>query len=110
MAEPDPFRPLRGMDLAQLEMYASGVTSASGQKDPIRQGQARAELKLLDREHADQQEKSRRDFETALVDKQLKAADKQLKAATDVAWATKWAMVAAIASVVVAALVALFHR
>jgi hypothetical protein len=57
-------------------------------RTPAKRGGARYELLLRDREHAEEQEKSRRDFETALVDKQLRAA-------TDVARATRWAMWAA---------------
>jgi hypothetical protein len=88
MAEPDPGRPMRDMDRAQLEALASGITSGSGGANPARAGHARYELLLRDRELAEEQEKSRREFETAL-------ADKQLRAATDVAWATRWAMWAA---------------
>jgi hypothetical protein len=81
------------MDPAQLEALASAARGTSGVIDPRRVGDARYELQVRDREYAEQQEKSRREFEIALVDKQLKAA-------TDVAWATKWAMVAAIASAI----------
>jgi hypothetical protein len=105
MAEPDPLRPRRDTDRAQLEMLASGVTSGSGALNPTLVGEAKYELMLRDREYAEQQEKSRRDFETAL-------ADKQLRAATAVAWATKWAMWAAIASAIGAVIqagLALYH-
>jgi hypothetical protein len=85
--------PLRDMDPAQLEALASGRTTTSGVIDPRRVGEARYELQVRDREYAEQQEKSRREFEIALVDKQMKAA-------TDVAWATKWAMWAAVASAI----------
>ena len=105
MAEPDPLRPMRDIDRAQLEALASGITTGSGSVDPRRVGQARHERLLRDLEYDEQQEKSRRDFETAL-------ADKQLRAATEVAWATKWAMWAAIASaagVIIQAVVALYH-
>jgi hypothetical protein len=91
MAEPDPLRPMRDMDRAQLEADACGIPGVMGPPDPRRAGQAKYELLLRDREYAEQQEKSRRDFETAL-------ADKQLRAATDVATATRWAAVAALAS------------
>jgi hypothetical protein len=87
MVEPDPLRPMRDRDRAQLEAWAS-TPPIRGTVEPDRAGQARYELLLRDREYAEQQEKSRRDFETAL-------ADKQLGAATDVAWATKLAVWAA---------------
>jgi hypothetical protein len=73
MTEPDPLRPMRGRDRAELETLASGITTATGAPNP-QAGQARLELKLRDQEYAEQQEKSRRDFETALADKQLSAA------------------------------------
>jgi hypothetical protein len=66
-------------------------------------GLARVELIRRDREHAEQQERSRRDFESAL-------ADKQLSAATDVAKATNraiWAAVAAAFGAIVQAVVAI---
>ena len=84
----NPDRPKRDMDRAQLEALASGVTSNSGAPSPALVGEARYELMIRDREYAEHQEQSRRDFEIAL-------ADKQLRAANDVAWATKWAMGAA---------------
>jgi hypothetical protein len=90
MAEPDSGRPMRDMERAQLEAFASGIPGPMG-PNPGQAGQARYELLLRDREHAEQQEKSRQAFETALVDKQLRAA-------TDVAWATRWAMWAAVAA------------
>jgi hypothetical protein len=88
MDEPDPGRPMRDTDRAQLEAWASGIPDFSGRANPLQAGQARYELLLRDREHAEEQEKSRQAFETAL-------ADKQLRAATDVARATRWAMWAA---------------
>jgi hypothetical protein len=98
-------RPTRDMDEAELAALASGIMSNAGSAAPLQSGRARVELKLRDREYAEQQEKSRRDFETAL-------ADKQLRAATDVAKATKWAMWAAVASAagaVAQALAAIHH-
>jgi hypothetical protein len=74
-----------------VEATARGVTSSSGQVNVIQLGLARVELIRRDREYAEQQERSRRDFESAL-------ADKQLSAATDVAKATRWAMWAAAAA------------
>ena len=91
MAEPDPLRPMRDMGRAQLEAWASGIPGVMGPPNPAQAGQARYELLLCDREHAEQQERSRRDFESALPDKQLSAA-------TDVAEATNWAMWAAFAA------------
>jgi hypothetical protein len=91
MVEADLPRPKRDVDRALLEGLASGVTSTAAGPDPAQVGQARHELLVRDREYAEQQEQSRRDFETTLVDKQLRAA-------SDVAWATKWAMWAAIAA------------
>jgi hypothetical protein len=44
---------MRGMDRAQLEALASGITSGSGAANPALAGQARYELLLRDREHAD---------------------------------------------------------
>jgi hypothetical protein len=105
MAEPDPLRPLRDMDRAQLEALASGITTGSGSVDPRRVGEARYERLLRDQEYGEQQEKWRHDFETAL-------ADKQLKAATDVAWATQLAMWAAVASgisAIIQAVIAIHH-
>jgi hypothetical protein len=105
VAEPDPLGPMRDMDRAQLEALASGIASTSGYLNPKLAGEARYELMLRDREYAEQQENSRRDFETAL-------ADKQLRAATDVAWATKWAMGAAVASAagaIIQAVAAVYH-
>jgi hypothetical protein len=105
VAEPNPLRPMRDMDRAQLEALASGITSATGAANPKLAGEARYELMQRDREYAEQQEKSRREFETAL-------ADKQLRAATNVAWATKLAMWAAIASgagAIIQAVVAVHH-
>jgi hypothetical protein len=102
---PDPSRPMRDRDRADLEMLASGITTASGSASPREVGQARVELKLRDWEYAEQQETTRRNFETAL-------ADKQLKAATDVSWATKWAAVAAAVSAfgaIIQAVVAIYH-
>jgi hypothetical protein len=49
VAEPDPLRPMRDMGWAQLEMLASGITSAAGVTTPLNVGQARVELKLRDR-------------------------------------------------------------
>lgn len=83
-----------------VENYAARLP-----RDAPNVGRARAELLKRDRYHAEQQEKSRREFENTL-------ADKQLKAAADVAWATKWAMIAAIASAfgaLIQALVAIHH-
>jgi hypothetical protein len=77
-----PLRPMRDLDRAQVE------TLASGDRDLHTRGTARAELDFRDREYDEEQERSRRAFDTAL-------ADKQLRAASDVAWATKWAMAAA---------------
>jgi hypothetical protein len=74
-----------------VEATASGATNPSGQVNVRQLGLAKAELIRRDREHAEQQERSRRDFESAL-------ADKQLSAATDVANATRWAMWAAFAA------------
>jgi hypothetical protein len=74
-----------------VEATARGVTSSSGQVNVRHLGLARVELIRRDQEDAEQQERSRRDFESAL-------ADKQLSAATDVAKATRWAMVAAFAA------------
>jgi hypothetical protein len=105
VAEPDPLRPMRDMDRAQLEALATGITSPAGTLDPKLAGGARYEMMQRDREYTERQEKSRREFETAL-------ADKQLSAATNVAWATKWAMWAAIAAGVAAiiqAVVAVHH-
>jgi hypothetical protein len=56
---------MRDIDQAQLEAWASGLP-VFGAVDPARTGQARYELRLRDQEYAEQQEKSRRDFETAL--------------------------------------------
>ena len=53
------------MDRATLEMLASGVTSHAGFADPTRLGRAKAELIRRDREYAEQQEQSRREFEMA---------------------------------------------
>jgi hypothetical protein len=78
----------REQDRDMVEATASGVTSPSGTINMRQLGLARVELNRRNREYAEQQEQSRRDFESAL-------ADKQLSAATDVANATKWAMVAA---------------
>ena len=105
MVEPDPLRPMREMDRAQLEALASGIGTGSGPVDPRRVGQARHERLLRDQEYDEQQEKSRCDFETAL-------ADKQLRAATNVAKATRLAMWAAVASAlgaIVQAVVAIHH-
>ena len=63
---------LRSRD--ELEALASGIRGASGDANPREVGQARAELQLQDWEHAEEQEKSRQDFETALAEKQLIAA------------------------------------
>lgn len=96
---------MRDRDRAGLEMLASGITSASGIANPKLAGEARYELMQRHREYAEQQEKSRREFETAL-------ADKQLSAATNVAWATKlamWAAIAAGAAAIIQAVVALHH-
>src|SRR5262249_33609142 len=87
MAEPDPLRPMRDMDRAQVEALASGIPGVMA-PNSAQAGQARYELLLRDRKHAEEQGRSRRDFESAL-------ADKQLSAATDVAKATKWAAWAA---------------
>jgi hypothetical protein len=82
----------REQDRAKVEEFASGVPrSAAANLYPRQIGLARAELIRRDREDAEQQERSRRDFESAL-------ADKQLSAATDVAKATRWAMWAAAAA------------
>lgn len=53
MAEPDPDRPMRDRDRAQLEALASGIGGAS----PLQAGQARYEMLLRDREYAEEQEK-----------------------------------------------------
>ena len=53
-----------------VEATASGVTSPSGTINIRHLGLARVELIRRDREHAEQQERSRRDFESALADKQ----------------------------------------
>ena len=74
-----------------VEAVASGATSPSGSVDVRQLGLARAELIRRDREHAEQQEQKRQDFESAL-------ANKQLSAAVDVAKATKWAVWAAAAA------------
>jgi hypothetical protein len=105
MVEPDPLRPMRDMDRAQLEALASGITTGSGSVDPRQVGQARYERLLREQEYDEKQEKSRRDFETAL-------ADKQLKAGADVAWATQLAMWAAVASgigAIIQAVIAIHH-
>jgi hypothetical protein len=104
MVEPDPLRPMRDIDQAQLEAWASGLP-VFGAVDAARTGQARYELRLRDQEYAEQQEKTRRDFETALTDKQLKAG-------ADVAWATQLAMWAAVASgisAIIQAVIAIHH-
>jgi hypothetical protein len=75
-----------------VEATASGLARYSGALiNPRQIGLARAELIRRDREDAEQQERLRQDFESAL-------ADKQLSAATDVAKATRWAMWAAAAA------------
>jgi hypothetical protein len=76
-----------------VEATASGVRSVGGAVSVIQLGLAKAELIRRDREHAEQQERSRRDFEFAL-------ADKQLSAATDAAKATRLAMWAALTAAV----------
>jgi hypothetical protein len=82
----------REQDRARVEEVASGITRYNGAfLNPRQMGLAKAELMRRDREDAEQQERSRRDFESAL-------ADKQLSAATDVAKATRWAMWAAAAA------------
>jgi hypothetical protein len=93
----DPLREMRDFDQARLETLAS-----TGNSNLQTRGAARAELDLRDREYDEQQEAERRQWE---VDREhsrrifeLNLADKQLRAASDVAWATKWAMVAAIAA------------
>jgi hypothetical protein len=104
-ATADPLRPMRDMDRAQLEALASGIPGVMGGANPLQAGQARYELLVRDREYAEQQEKSRREFETAL-------ADKQLTAAANVAWATQLAMWAAVASgisAVIQAVIAIHH-
>jgi hypothetical protein len=75
----------RDQDRHVVEAIASGVMTRSGAVNVVQLGLAKAELIRRDREHAEEQERSRRDFESAL-------ADKQLSAATDVAKATRWAM------------------
>jgi hypothetical protein len=76
-----------------VEAIASGVRSAGGAVNVVQVGLAKAELIRRDRENAEQEERSRRDFESAL-------ADKQLSAATDVANATRLAMWAALAAAI----------
>jgi hypothetical protein len=82
---------IREMDRVQLEMIVTGSPAGVSLDQVKRISHARAELIRRDREHAEQQERSRRDFESAL-------ADKQLSAATDVAKATRSAMWAAAAA------------
>ena len=89
----DPLRPLRHMPRAELEARAIGFIAPSGHASGLQRGEARYELILRDQEYDEQQEKSRRDFETAL-------ADKQLQASTNVRWATILATAAAVASAV----------
>jgi hypothetical protein len=72
----------REQDRALVEATARGVTSSSGQVNVRHLGLARVELIRRDQEDAEQQERSRRDFESAL-------ADKQLSAATDMAQAPR---------------------
>ena len=82
----------REQDRPRVEEVANQPASHSGQSlDPRQIGLAKADLIRRDREYTEQQERSRRSFETAL-------ADKQLSAATDVAKATRRAMWAAFAA------------
>jgi len=72
------------MDRVRLEIYAARLPIDSGHSV----GASRAELIRRDRKYTEEQECSRRKFETELVDRQLAAA-------TAVANATRWAMWAA---------------
>jgi hypothetical protein len=81
----------REQDRGRVEAIASGIMYPGGRVDLRQLGLARVELIRRDREDAEQQERLRRDFESAL-------ANKQLSAATDVAKATRWAMWAAAAA------------
>jgi hypothetical protein len=102
---------------AQLEADASGITSPAGIPDPRSAGRARAEILSRDREYAEEQERSRREFERKMsaaadarensrqvfdaelshrqMDHASKLAKEQLDTAHAAARAAKWAACAA---------------
>jgi hypothetical protein len=82
------------MGRVQLDAAADGLENLGGARHA-----AKAEIIRRDREYAEEQERSRREFETARdqrpMDHAAALADKQLSAAIDVAKATKFAAWAA---------------
>src|SRR5438132_11883423 len=80
----------REMGRVQLEAAADGLENLGGAEHA-----AKAEIVRRDRDYAEEQERSRREFETARAQHQMDhaaaLADKQLSAAIDVAKATKFA-------------------
>lgn len=129
MAEeyPDPF------DMRDQPRWQVELSAVPGNANFQTQGAGRAELVRRDREYAESQEQSRREFEmalfnaegerdvkrkqfeealaerqmahaTALAKEQLGAAQSAAKAARLAAWATAFAAIAAIAQAVIAAI------
>ena len=88
----------RRMTRVELEVAAAGPTAGL----PIMH-RARVEIVRRDQEYAAAQERSRRDFEVALVDKQLAAATGVRKATKFAAWAAGLSASACLAFLVIIA-------
>jgi uncharacterized membrane protein YcjF (UPF0283 family) len=80
---------LRSLSDAELE---TRVLLVPGSTEYQASGRVLAEHRRRQREYAETQERSRREFEPLQMDRAAAVADKQLGAAVDVAEATKWAV------------------